>query len=181
MTTGRINQVAFLRDVGTAWHSTRRRIGGEAKTGHEHRACRETKCLKGTDGSSDPTPTKHSASESTVERLGTNTAEPRHGGTLGTQGTTEVHPAATKGTRRNTYDGTSDYHHERYATQDPDCPPMRLPHGLRMKRSAVRQFDATSTEPADTHNHVTTHVPVAHARQHRSTSNNDPPDRVHGR
>lgn len=50
-----------------------------------------------------------------------------------------------------------------------------------MKRSAARQFDAKSTEPADTHNHFTTHMPVAHARQHRSTSNHDPPDRVHGR
>lgn len=178
MTTGRINQVAFLRDVGTAWHSTRRRIGGEAKTVHEHRACRETKCLKGTDGSLDPTPTKHSASESTVEHLSSNAVTK---GTLGTQGTTEVHPAATKGARRNTYGGTSNYHHERYATQDPDFPPLRLPHGERMKRSAVRQFDATSTEPADTHNHFTTHMPVAHARQHRSTSNHDPQDRVNGR
>lgn len=128
----------------------------------------------------DPTPTKHSASESTVERLSTNAAEPTTGGTLGTKGTTEVHPAATKGARRNTFDGTSDYHHERYATQDPYCPPLRLPHGELMKRSAVRQFDATSTEPADTHNHFTTHMPVAHARRHRSTSNHDPPDRVHG-
>lgn len=50
-----------------------------------------------------------------------------------------------------------------------------------MKRNAARQFDAKSTEPADTHNHFTTHMPVAHARQHRSTSNHDPHDRVQGR
>lgn len=178
MTTGRINQVAFLRDVGTAWHSTRRRIGGEAKTGHEHRACQETKCLKRTNGSLDPTPNKHSASESTVKHLSTNAAEPRTGARLGHRARLRSTPQPRKGARRNTYSGTSDCHHKRYATQDPDCPPLRLPQGERMKRSAVRQFDAKSTEPTDTHNHFTTHMPVANARQHRSTSNNDPHDRV---
>lgn len=70
---------------------------GQGQNGDEHRPCRETKCLSRTDGSLDPTPTIHSASESTIERLSTNAAEPRHGGTLGTQGTIEVHPAATEG------------------------------------------------------------------------------------
>ncbi len=45
MTTGRINQVAFLRDVGTAWPSTCPVSYEEVITEHEHRPCQETKCI----------------------------------------------------------------------------------------------------------------------------------------
>ena len=45
MTTGRINQVAFLRDVGTAWPSTCPVSYEEVITEHEHRTCQETKCI----------------------------------------------------------------------------------------------------------------------------------------
>ncbi|KAK8684334.1 hypothetical protein V6N13_040364 [Hibiscus sabdariffa] len=44
MTTGRINQVAFLRDVRLAWSSTHYLGRGEAITGREHCLCRGTKC-----------------------------------------------------------------------------------------------------------------------------------------
>ncbi|KAK8475706.1 hypothetical protein V6N13_099133 [Hibiscus sabdariffa] len=44
MTTGRINQVAFLRDVRPAWSSTHYLGRGEAITRREHRSCRGTKC-----------------------------------------------------------------------------------------------------------------------------------------
>ncbi|KAK8521522.1 hypothetical protein V6N13_025160 [Hibiscus sabdariffa] len=40
----RINQVAFLRDVRTAWSSTHYLGRGEAITRREHRSCRGTKC-----------------------------------------------------------------------------------------------------------------------------------------
>lgn len=45
MTTGRINQVAFLRDVGTAWPSTCRVSGEEVTTVHERRPRLGTKCV----------------------------------------------------------------------------------------------------------------------------------------
>ena len=45
MTTGRINQVAFLRDVDTAWLSTCHMSNEEAITEHEHHPCQETKCI----------------------------------------------------------------------------------------------------------------------------------------
>ncbi|KAK8634797.1 hypothetical protein V6N13_022678 [Hibiscus sabdariffa] len=44
MTTGRINQVAFLRDVRPACSSTHYLGRGEAITGQDHRSCRGTKC-----------------------------------------------------------------------------------------------------------------------------------------
>ncbi|KAK8621537.1 hypothetical protein V6N13_080970 [Hibiscus sabdariffa] len=44
MTTGRINQVAFLRDVRPACSSTHYLGRGEAITGQDHRSCRGKKC-----------------------------------------------------------------------------------------------------------------------------------------
>ncbi|PPR88584.1 hypothetical protein GOBAR_AA32097 [Gossypium barbadense] len=45
MTTGRINQVAFVRDFGTAWLSTCCVSNEEVIAEHEHRSCQETKCI----------------------------------------------------------------------------------------------------------------------------------------
>ncbi|KAE8723918.1 hypothetical protein F3Y22_tig00011277pilonHSYRG00009 [Hibiscus syriacus] len=52
-----------------------------------------------------------------------------------------------------------------YVTQDPDSTPLvERPQGETLKRSAARQFDTCSTEPADTQNHITTHMPIALGR-----------------
>lgn len=71
----------------------------------------------------DPTPAKHSASESTVVAPGHQRGRTTRGGTLGAQGTIEVHPAAPGGAGRKRVYETPDFHQERYAAQDPDFPP----------------------------------------------------------
>ena len=68
MTTGRINQVAFLRDVGTAWASTSRAGNEESKTMHERRTYRGTKRIAPNERVHGPTPTKLSAALSTIKR-----------------------------------------------------------------------------------------------------------------
>ena len=142
MTTGRINQVAFLRDVGTAWSSTHRRVGGEAKTGHERRSSRGTKCIASDEQGRDPTPTKRSASESTIEHRCTNAAAPVGGARLGHRARSRSAPWPRRA-RDGSFGWTSGFHRFRYATQDPDCTPRaRWPLGERLKRSACRQFDA---------------------------------------
>ena len=74
MTTGRINQVAFLRDDGAAWPSTRLAGGEEVTTEHEHRPCQNAQATR--DEGLNPALTKHSASESTIGHRWTDVAAP---------------------------------------------------------------------------------------------------------
>lgn len=178
MTTGRINQVAFLRDVGTAWTSTHRRIGGEWP-GRGSSIVR----VEGQDayeGRTDRRPPAHETFR--IREHGRSTrapTRPHHtGGKLGARGTIDVRPAAPKGHR--TEEGLRDipFPSREVRGTGSRLPPERRAHGEIMKRCAGRQFDAKSTEPANTHNHFTTHMPVAYAWQHPSTPSNDPPGRL---
>ncbi|KAK8475622.1 hypothetical protein V6N13_046394 [Hibiscus sabdariffa] len=75
MTTGRINQVAFLRDVRPAWSSTHYLGRGEAITRREHRSCRGQNAQATSEQGLDPTLTRYSASESTIEHRCTDVVE----------------------------------------------------------------------------------------------------------
>ncbi|KAK8670580.1 hypothetical protein V6N13_037198 [Hibiscus sabdariffa] len=75
MTTGRINQVAFLRDVRPACSSTHNLGRGEAITGQDHRSCQGTKCTSYERPGLDPTLTRFTASKSTIEHRCTDVAE----------------------------------------------------------------------------------------------------------
>ncbi|KAK8640496.1 hypothetical protein V6N13_008249 [Hibiscus sabdariffa] len=75
MTTGKINQVAFLRDVRPAWSSTHYLARGEAITGRDHRSCRGTNAQATSDRGLDPTLTRFFASKSTVEPRCTDVVE----------------------------------------------------------------------------------------------------------
>lgn len=176
MTTGRINQVAFLRDVGhrTSPSSPTVRLAGARDGARASFASRDEMRTPG-GGGRDPTPTKRSASESTVERPCANAAAPV-GGHARCTGRDVVRPAAPEGARRKGDGDTTDCHRYGYAAQDPEGPPgARWPRGERLKRSAGRQFDASSTEPANTHNQSTTHMPIAYEWQRPRAPDHDPP------
>ncbi|KAK8634923.1 hypothetical protein V6N13_022803 [Hibiscus sabdariffa] len=96
MTTGRINQVAFLRDVRPACSSTHYLGRGEAITGQDHRSCRGTKCTSYERPG--PRPYAHE-----IFRIQKHDRASMHRcgrimpiDTLGTSSTTEVHQAATR-------------------------------------------------------------------------------------
>ncbi|KAK8590390.1 hypothetical protein V6N13_057283 [Hibiscus sabdariffa] len=96
MTTGRINQVAFLRDVRLAWSSTHYIGRGEAIMRREHRSCQGTKCTSYE--RTGPRPYAHE-----IFRIRKHDRASMHRrsqimsiDTLGTPGTTEVHQAATR-------------------------------------------------------------------------------------
>ncbi|KAK8616739.1 hypothetical protein V6N13_116709 [Hibiscus sabdariffa] len=96
MTTGRINQVAFLRDVRPACSSTYYLGRGEAITGQDHRSCRGTKCTSYERPG--PRPYAHE-----IFRIQKHDRASMHRrgrimsiDTLGTSSTTEVHQAATR-------------------------------------------------------------------------------------
>ncbi|KAK8526952.1 hypothetical protein V6N13_094010 [Hibiscus sabdariffa] len=76
MTTGRINQVAFLRDVRPAWSSTHYLGRGEAITRRESIVRVEGQNAQATSEQGlDPTLTRYSASESTIEHRCTDVVE----------------------------------------------------------------------------------------------------------
>ncbi|KAK8659437.1 hypothetical protein V6N13_029638 [Hibiscus sabdariffa] len=130
MTTGRINQVAFLRDVRPAWSSTHYLGRGEAITGREHRSCRVTKCTSYERPG--PRPYAHEifrirkhdrASMRRRSRIMTTD-------TLGTLGTTEVHQEDTRSLHGQGMAIHPKFHRFRYATQDPYRTPWaRRPEG----------------------------------------------------
>ncbi|KAK8557822.1 hypothetical protein V6N12_010046 [Hibiscus sabdariffa] len=101
MTTGRINQVAFLRDVRPVCSSTHYLGRGEAITGRDHRSCRGTKCTSYERPG--PRPYAHE-----IFRIQKHDRASMHRrgrimpiDTLGTPSTTEVHRAATRISARN--------------------------------------------------------------------------------
>ncbi|KAK8660450.1 hypothetical protein V6N13_051376 [Hibiscus sabdariffa] len=130
MTTGRINQVALLRDIRPAWSSTHYLGRGEAITGRKRRSCRGTKCKsyerKG------PRPYSHE-----IFRIRKHDRALMHRrsrtmsiDTLGAPGTTEVHPAATRSIDGQGMAIHPKFHRIRYATQDPCRTPWaRRPKG----------------------------------------------------
>ncbi|KAK8684290.1 hypothetical protein V6N13_040320 [Hibiscus sabdariffa] len=96
MTTGRNNQVAFLRDVRPTWSSTHYLGRREALMGREHHSCRGTKCR-----SYERTRPRPYAHEIFRIRKNDRASMHRHSrimsiDTLETPGTTEVHQAATR-------------------------------------------------------------------------------------
>ncbi|KAK8531586.1 hypothetical protein V6N13_099084 [Hibiscus sabdariffa] len=143
MTTGRINQVAFLRDVRPAWSSTHYLGRGEAITRREHRSCRGTKCTSYE--RTGPRPYAHE-----IFRIRKHDRASMHRrsrimsiDTLGTPGTTEVHQAATRSLDgqgmailRNSIDLGTQH-------RIPIAPLGLDGHkGRTLKSSAARQFDA---------------------------------------
>ncbi|KAK8493396.1 hypothetical protein V6N13_101947 [Hibiscus sabdariffa] len=143
MTTGRINQVAFLRDVRPAWSSTHYLGRGEAITRREHRSCRGTKCTSYE--RTGPRPYAHE-----IFRIRKHDRASMHRrsrimsiDTLGTPGTTEVHQAATR-----SLDGQGWQYIQNsidLGTQHriPIAPLGLDDHkGRTLKSSAARQFDA---------------------------------------
>ncbi|KAK8496370.1 hypothetical protein V6N13_030343 [Hibiscus sabdariffa] len=130
MTTGRINQVAFLRDVRPAWSSTHYLGRGEAITRREHRSCRGTKCTSYE--RTGPRPYAHK-----IFRIRKHDRASMHRrsrimsiDTLGTPGTTEVHQAATRSLDGQGMAIHPKFHRFRYATQDPYRTPWaRRPQG----------------------------------------------------
>ncbi|KAK8590510.1 hypothetical protein V6N13_057403 [Hibiscus sabdariffa] len=127
---GRINQVAFLRDVRLAWSSTYYLGRGEAITRREHRSCRGTKCT-----SYERTGPRPYAQE--IFRIRKHDRASMHRrsrimpiDTLGTLGTTEVHQAATRSLDGQEMAIHPKFHRFRYATQDPYRTPWaRRPQG----------------------------------------------------
>lgn len=96
MTTGRINQVAFLRDVRPVRSSSHHLGGGEAVTGRDRRSCRGTKCETFERSGSGPY-----AHEIFRIRKHDRAPMPRCGrftknDTIGTPGTIEAHRSATR-------------------------------------------------------------------------------------
>ncbi|KAK8534897.1 hypothetical protein V6N13_089255 [Hibiscus sabdariffa] len=134
MTTGRINQVAFLRDVRPAWSSTHYLGRGEAITRREHRSCRGTKCTSYE--RTGPRPYAHE-----IFRIRKHDRASMHRrsrimsiDTLGTPGTTEVHQAATRSLDGQGMAIHPKFHRFRYATQDP----YRTPWARCMKHGACQ-------------------------------------------
>ncbi|KAK8529017.1 hypothetical protein V6N13_018158 [Hibiscus sabdariffa] len=127
---GRINQVAFLRDVRPAWSSTHYLGRGEAITRREHRSCRGTKCTSYE--RTGPRPYAHE-----IFRIRKHDRASMHRrsrimsiDTLGTPGTTEVHQAATRSLDGQGMAIHPKFHRFRYATQDPYRTPWaRRPQG----------------------------------------------------
>lgn len=76
MTTGRINQVAFLFRRRHCMVLQRNQGNEEAITGHEHRPYKTKKCIASSDQGRNPSLTRHSASRSTVEHQCTDVATP---------------------------------------------------------------------------------------------------------
>lgn len=164
MTTGRINQVAFLRDVGTAWPSTCRVSNEEVITERERRPCQETKCIGIERQGPEPYTQKYfphpKARSSTSAPTRPHRFKGAHSGHRARLRST-THPKGHEMEK-----GRQHIHNSiwlRYATQDPNRTPwVQLEQGDLMKRSAARQFDAGSMEPANTHNQNTTHMPIAY-------------------
>ncbi|KAK8616751.1 hypothetical protein V6N13_116721 [Hibiscus sabdariffa] len=144
MTTGRINQVAFLRDVRHACSSTHYLGRGEAITGQDHRSCRGTKCTSYERPG--PRPYAHE-----IFRIQKNDRASMHRrgrimpiDTLGTSSTTEVHQAAT-----------------RYATQDP----YRTPWARRPQGDDIEE-ECGSTVPCMKHGACRHTQPFHHSHAH---------------
>ncbi|KAK8640466.1 hypothetical protein V6N13_008219 [Hibiscus sabdariffa] len=143
MTTGRINQVAFLRDVRPACSSTHYLGRGEAITGWDHRSCRGTKCTSYE--RQGPRPYAH---EIFCIQKNDRASMHRRGrimpiDTLGTPRTTEVHQVATRSLDEKGMTIDQKFHRFRYATRIPIAPLGHDGHkGRTLKRSEARQFDA---------------------------------------
>ena len=139
----------------------RARQRGKTIAGHEHRPCHATKYHPGTRTEAlHPPSIPHPREQSCTNAP---TLSQNFEPTIGTQGATKVRHEAPKGTRRRNTAKPSKYRRFRYATQDPyRTPRAQRPLGEKLKRSVVRQFDARSTEPANTHNQITTHMPIAY-------------------
>ena len=137
MTTGRINQVAFLRDVGTAWRSGRPRRGASVVRVEGRNAWHRT------NGAETPRP-----GNVPHPRARPSTCAP-------------MQPHRIRGHARDTGRGVwsapwplgardgrgtalaSDFRRLRYAAQDLGFAPRALGRvGEGLKRAAVRQFDA---------------------------------------
>ncbi|KAK8621584.1 hypothetical protein V6N13_081017 [Hibiscus sabdariffa] len=130
MTTGRINQVAFFRDVRPACSSTHYLRRGEAITGQDHRSCRATKCTSYERPG--PRPYAHE-----IYRIQKHDRASMHRrgrimpiDTLGTPSRTEVHQAATRSLDEKGMTIHPKFHRFRYTTQDPYRTPWaRWPQG----------------------------------------------------
>ncbi|KAK8660431.1 hypothetical protein V6N13_051357 [Hibiscus sabdariffa] len=135
MTTGRINQVALLRNVRLAWSSTHYLGRGEAITGREHRSCRGTKCKSYERAG--PRPYVHEIFHIRMHDRASMYRRSRimSTDTLGASGTTEVLQAATR-----SLDGPGmaihpKFHRIRYATQDPN----RIPWARQPKEEDIEE------------------------------------------
>ncbi|KAK8670537.1 hypothetical protein V6N13_037155 [Hibiscus sabdariffa] len=135
MTTGRINQVAFLRDVRPACSSKHNLGRGEAITGQDHRSCQGTKCTS-YEGPG-PRPYAHE-----IYRIQKHDRASMHRrgrimpiDTLGTPSTTEVHQAATRSLDEKGITTHPKFHRFRYATQDP----YRTPWARRPKGEDIEE------------------------------------------
>ncbi|KAK8617029.1 hypothetical protein V6N13_116999 [Hibiscus sabdariffa] len=130
MTSGRINQVAFLRDVRPACSSTHYLGRGEAIMGQDHRSCRGTKCTS----YERPGPRPYAHEIYRIQKHDRASMHRRgrimHIDTLGTPSTTEVHQAATRSLDEKGMTIHPKFHRFRYATQDPYRTPWaRWPQG----------------------------------------------------
>ncbi|KAK8634820.1 hypothetical protein V6N13_022701 [Hibiscus sabdariffa] len=143
MTTGRINQVAFLRDVRPACSSTHYLGRGEAITGQDHRSCRGTKCTSYERPG--PRPYAHE-----IFRIQKHDRASMHRrgrimpiDTLGTSSTTEVHQAATRSLDEEGWQYIQNSIDLGTQHRIPIAPLGHDDHkGTTLKRSAARQFDA---------------------------------------
>ncbi|KAK8621613.1 hypothetical protein V6N13_081046 [Hibiscus sabdariffa] len=127
---GRINQVAFLRDVRPACSSTHYLGRGEAITGQDHRSCRGTKYTS----YERPGPRPYADEIYRIQKHDRASMHRRARimliDTLGTPTTTEVHQAATRSLDEKGMTIHPKFHRFRYVTQDPYRTPWaRRPQG----------------------------------------------------
>ncbi|KAK8610532.1 hypothetical protein V6N13_081688 [Hibiscus sabdariffa] len=161
MTTGTINQVAFLRDVHPAWCSTHYLGRGEVITGREHRSCRGTKCTS----YERPRPRPYAYKIFHIQQ-NDKASMHRHVrimliDTLGTPGTTEVHQAATRSLDEKGMTIYPKFHRFRYATQDP----YRTPWARRSQGEDIEE-ECSSTVRRKKHEACQHTQPFHHSHSH---------------
>ena len=143
MTTGRINQVAFHLDVGTAWASTHREGSGESKTGHERRTCPGTKPNR--NNRTGTWPRAHKAFR--IRKRRSSTRAPRwphrirgHAWNAGHESSPSAQPLRARDRRRTARQPNSVGTGKQHGI--PISPPVTQSVGERLKRNEGRQFDA---------------------------------------
>ena len=168
MTTGRINQVAFLGD-----NTTRRSPSLKIPAAGPRRARKSF--LSGTSGSKwavagaeAPAPASHSASESTSDHTWSSSARVR---STGARARCRVRPAppGRNEAKRDTF--TFEFHRSGYATQEPRRAASLAGPWAESEGGCRTTVRCSSTEPADTDNPMTTHAPPR-------TRNNNPDERT---
>jgi hypothetical protein len=158
MTTGRINQVAFLRDAASR-ASPANPIGRDGGSGRGRSSCvsRDNARIGQDRGKTPPCP--HRVLHRGARAVTRGPRQPnRRARNTGARREVDPAPPRRRGARRD--DGASEFHRSGYATQESHGTPKAITMlGLRMKRDRGKTVRCTSTEPVDPNDSKTTHAP----------------------